>query len=132
MRRGSGARGLARVAAGSSVGARKVRYTGRMLRRARRQRAVVRLVAVACLSMGAAYAGGCTRAELSERPPCRGETCTCAEDPQQPLCKGFNERDDASLTEPFDGAAQDASEAGAVDAADADSDAPADSGDEAG
>ena len=102
-----------------------------MIGRARRRRALVRLLVVAALALGAGYAGGCTTASFSERDPCRGVTCTCEEDPEQPLCKGFNERDDASLTEPFDAAPQDANEAG-PEAGDADTDALTDAGDEAG
>jgi hypothetical protein len=80
------------------------------------------------MTLGAAHAGGCNTASFGERVPCRGSGCACEEDPQQPLCKGFDQRGDASLTEPFDGAPQDASEAAvdSSDATDADSDAGGD------
>lgn len=104
-----------------------------MIRSARRQRTLLRLLVVAGLALGAAHASGCTTASFSEREPCRGSSCTCEDDPEQPLCRGFNARDDASLTEPFDAEPQDASEAGAeAEAGDAHADALADAGDEAG
>lgn len=102
-----------------------------MKRRERRLRTLARLLVIAGMTAGAGYAGGCNTASFSERAPCRGSTCTCEEDPEQPLCKGFNEREDASLTEPFDAAPQDASEAG-LDAADGESDASADADDDGG
>jgi hypothetical protein len=74
------------------------------------------------LAAGAAYAGGCNTASYSGETPCSGSACTCEQDPEQPLCKAFNDRDDASLTEPFDAAPQAPTEAGrgdaSVDAAD--------------
>lgn len=76
---------------------------------------------------GGAYAGGCNTASYSGQSPCQGAACTCEQDPEQPLCKGFNDRDDASLTEAFDGAPQDAADARPVDASwDSASDASAD------
>jgi hypothetical protein len=102
-----------------------------MLTRARRRAPLARLLVVASLTLGAGYAGGCTTADLSQNPPCTGASCTCEQDPQQPRCKGFNERDDASLTEPFDAQPQDASEAGPADAGDAETDGPDDGGDAA-
>jgi hypothetical protein len=91
----------------------------------RKKRTLFRLVVAAGIALGAGHAAGCTTATFSERAPCRGSSCACEEDPEQPLCKGFNQRDDASLTEPFDAAPQDASEGGVAD------DAPSDGGDDA-
>jgi hypothetical protein len=102
-----------------------------MQRRARRRPPLVRLLVVAGLALGAAYAGGCTTADLSQNPPCTGSSCTCEQDPNQSRCKGFNDRDDASLTEPFDGALKDANEAGPAEAGDAETDGPDDGGDDA-
>lgn len=102
-----------------------------MIGRARRKRTLVRLLVVAAIAIGAGYAGGCTTASFSEREPCRGTSCSCEEDPEQPLCKGYNERGDASLTEPFD-AEPPRTDEGGTEAGDADTDALTDAGDEAG
>jgi hypothetical protein len=94
----------------------------------RRLRARVRLLVVSAgVALAAAYGGGCNGAGFSDPGPCRGAGCTCAQDPEQPLCKGYNVRDDASLEGPFDGATEDAQD-GATDVA---RDA-SDGGDEAG
>lgn len=105
----------------------RVRYTHSMTARARKRRGLLRFIIALGAVLGASYAGGCNTASFSERSPCRGAGCTCEEDPEQPLCKGFNEREDASLTEPFD--ANPANEAGdeageAGEAGDAEADAP--------
>lgn len=106
----------------------RVGYTRAMAARARKRRGVFGFILAAGVVLGASYAGGCNKASFSDRAPCQGDGCTCEDDPEQALCKGFNERDDASLTEPFDAnPAVDAGDAG--DAGDAASD---DAGDDAG
>ena len=87
---------------------RTARQSVRVLRAVR----FVRIVGVGTLLLGSSYAGGCSDASLLEVGPCRGASCSCEQDPQQPLCKGYNERGDARLEEPFDASLQDAREAG--------------------
>lgn len=86
-------------------------------------------------TVAAGYAVGCDDTAI---PPaaagCREVRCTCEEDPNQPTCKGFNERPEAGSTEEFEAgpgfdagggeastvdAAGDAADGGDPDAADA-------------
>ncbi len=36
------------------------------------------------------FAVACSSSELITPQPCRGETCTCEQDPQQLRCRGFS------------------------------------------
>jgi hypothetical protein len=36
---------------------------------------------------------GCDSAELTTPPDCKGNGCTCEQDPQQPRCRGFQPPD---------------------------------------
>ncbi len=40
---------------------------------------------------------GCNGALIPPPPQCTGPSCSCDEDPLQPLCKGFNDRPDGQI-----------------------------------
>ncbi len=82
--------------------------------------------------IGAHLAAACNDTPLRYFEPCRGIGCSCESDPNQPLCRGFNERPEGSPG--FDAgvveASDDVVDAGETDAASeaADADADADAG----
>jgi hypothetical protein len=79
-------------------------------------------------ALAAQSAAGCNDAPLIGVPVCRPGLCTCEEDPQQPTCKGFNDRPEGGK-DPADATQVDT---GLVDApADAEVDAPDDAADAA-
>ncbi len=79
---------------------------------------------------------GCSGDLITPPPQCTGSTCSCDQDPLQPLCKGFNDRPDGGVLDMSDArqVGTDASDTGTpdtstpVDAADDGAD-PDDGGD---
>lgn len=66
------------------------------MRRVKRHRGGVGLIAIFACVIGAHAAAACNDTPLRYFEPCRGIGCTCEADPSQPLCRGFNERPEAS------------------------------------
>ena len=96
--------------------------------RTRQRRRVFLFVVAVGIALGAQILA-CETAPTRDAPICTpGAVCTCAEDPTQPLCKGFNDRPEGG----FDvGPIFDSGDTGVRDSADAATDGPDDSGDAA-
>lgn len=80
---------------------------------------------------------GCAGDFIAPPPQCTGPSCSCEQDPLQPLCKGFNDRPDGQvdMTDAMKVDANDGSEPDTSTTPDADtdgSDEAGDAGDEAG
>ena len=95
-----------------------------MIASARKRRRLFWFVAAVAATLGA-QAIACQTAATRDPTPCTpGAICNCAEDPTQPLCKGFNDRPESGFdVGPIfdagaDTSATDASDASADDAAD--------------
>ena len=98
------------------------------MRSERIRRRLIGFILIVTAALGAAHAGGCNSASLTDSGPCVGSGCTCEADPTQPRCKGYNERPDGDIIDTRDArGAEDAP----VEASDAASDAPDDGGDAA-
>lgn len=87
--------------------------------RSRNLRFLSRALVVLVATLGFQAAAGCNSAGYTDSGPCTGSACTCEQDPNQPLCKGFNDRPETGADLP-DGSFQfDAAKNAAPDAADA-------------
>lgn len=96
-----------------------------MMASARKRRRLFWFVAAVAATLGA-QAIACQTAATRDATPCTpGAICTCAEDPTQPLCKGFNDRPEGGFdVGPIfeagaDTSMKDAADASVDDAADA-------------
>lgn len=93
------------------------------MRRHTRLRPLFPFVFVLGAAMAARAAVGCNTVDVIPIAECKpGAVCTCQEEPNQPLCKGFNERPDggrvdaASFVDAEAGDLPDATSDGAPDA----------------
>lgn len=100
------------------------------VRRREQRCGALRLLGIFAFVMGAHLAAACNDSPLKYFEPCRGIGCSCESDPNQPLCRGFNERPEASPG--FDAgiveASDDVLDAGEIDAGSDATDADDDAG----
>ena len=79
---------------------------------------------------------GCAGDLIPPPAQCTGASCSCDQDPLQPLCKGFNDRPDGmvDMTDAMkiDAGTQDVQQPDSSTTPDAEPDAPADANDDGG
>jgi len=94
-------------------------------------RGLVPLLMAALAALSVHATAGCSDAELTEAPPCRGAGCTCEQDPSQERCRGYSPLDGGGMPQGDTGAPDGAPDAttDAADAGDASDAGDADPGD---
>lgn len=107
-----------------------------MTRRAKRRALSVFRSFAVLFGAATLLAIGCTGSLIDPPPQCTGTQCSCAQDPLQPLCKGFNDRPDGGMLDMTDAAKVDANDGSlkpdTSTTPDAESDASADAADDGG